>query len=226
MYIFHFLSSIQQQLDKKGTGTTFRAISGETIRTTDIPLPPLPEQQAIVAKIEELFSSMDKGIESLKTAQQQLKIYRQAVLKWAFEGKLTNKNVKDGELPKGWKRVTLGEIGNIKGGKRLPPKHYYSEKGTDYLYIMAGNLKDGTVKNKPTYILKETYDILSNYKVCGGEIYITIVGACIGDAGIIPNNIGQAILTENAAKIINLKNAYNKYIAFWINSIICQIQIK
>ena len=60
-----------------------------------------PEQHRIVAKIEELFSSLDKGIESLKTAQQQLKVYRQAVLKWAFEGKLTNNNVVEGELPEG-----------------------------------------------------------------------------------------------------------------------------
>lgn len=42
-----------------------------------------------MAKIEELFSELDKGIESLKTAREQLKIYRQAVLKHAFEGKLT-----------------------------------------------------------------------------------------------------------------------------------------
>jgi restriction endonuclease S subunit len=49
-------------------------------------LPPLPEQQAIVSKLEQLFSELDKGIESLKTAQQQLKVYRQSVLKWAFEG--------------------------------------------------------------------------------------------------------------------------------------------
>jgi type I restriction enzyme S subunit len=52
-------------------------------------LPPLNEQKRIVAKIEELFSELDKGIESLKTASAQLKIYRQAVLKHAFEGKLT-----------------------------------------------------------------------------------------------------------------------------------------
>ncbi|ADJ28672.1 restriction endonuclease subunit S [Nitrosococcus watsonii] len=54
-----------------------------------VPLPPLNEQQRIVAKIEELFSELDKGIESLKTAREQLKVYRQAVLKHAFEGKLT-----------------------------------------------------------------------------------------------------------------------------------------
>jgi type I restriction enzyme S subunit len=41
-FIFYFLRSIEQELDKKGTGTTFRAISGETIRTTEIPLPPPP----------------------------------------------------------------------------------------------------------------------------------------------------------------------------------------
>jgi hypothetical protein len=54
-------------------------------------LPPLNEQRRIVAKIEELFSELDKGVESLKTARAQLKTYRQAVLKHAFEGKLTAK---------------------------------------------------------------------------------------------------------------------------------------
>ena len=52
-------------------------------------LPPLREQNRIVAKIEELFSELDKGVESLKAARAKLDVYRQAVLKHAFEGKLT-----------------------------------------------------------------------------------------------------------------------------------------
>ena len=56
-----------------------------------IPLAPLNEQKRIVAKIEELFSELDNGIAALKTAREQLKVYRQAVLKHAFEGKLTAK---------------------------------------------------------------------------------------------------------------------------------------
>jgi type I restriction enzyme S subunit len=52
-------------------------------------LPPYSEQQRIVAKIETLFSELDKGIESFKTAREQLKIYRQSLLKHAFSGKLT-----------------------------------------------------------------------------------------------------------------------------------------
>lgn len=61
----------------------------------DIPLPPRKEQHRIVAKIEELFSELDKGIESLKRAREQLKVYRQALLKHAFEGKLTEQWRKD-----------------------------------------------------------------------------------------------------------------------------------
>lgn len=82
----------------------------------EIPLPPLPEQQAIVAKIEELLSELENGKQQLLTAQQQLKVYRQSLLKAAFEGKLTNKNVKDGELPKGWKWALIGDICDMKAG--------------------------------------------------------------------------------------------------------------
>ena len=78
-----------------------------------IALPPLAEQQRIVAKIEELFSELEKGIEILKTAQQQLKVYRQAVLKYAFEGKLTNPDVKEGELPEGWEYKKISDIAKI-----------------------------------------------------------------------------------------------------------------
>lgn len=60
-----------------------------------IPLFPYAVQKNIVAKIEELFSELDSGIASLKTAQEQLKIYRQALLKHAFEGKLTEQWRKD-----------------------------------------------------------------------------------------------------------------------------------
>lgn len=70
-------------------GTTVHSIEVPTLKTWTIGVPPKKEQERIVAKIETLFSELDKGIESLKTAREQLKVYRQAVLKHAFEGKLT-----------------------------------------------------------------------------------------------------------------------------------------
>jgi type I restriction enzyme, S subunit len=64
-------------------------VNGTKLGLLDLPLPPKEVQRQIVSKIEELFSELDKGIEEIKIAQEQLKVYRQAVLKWAFEGKLT-----------------------------------------------------------------------------------------------------------------------------------------
>ena len=75
----------------------------------EIPLPPLSEQQEIVAKIEELFSQLENGKQQLLTMQTKLKTYRQSLLKWAFEGRLTNENLKDSELPKGWEVIVLGK---------------------------------------------------------------------------------------------------------------------
>lgn len=61
------------------------------INRIPIPLPPLAEQKRIVAKIEELFSELEAGEASLRKARRQLGVYRQSLLKQAFEGKLTQK---------------------------------------------------------------------------------------------------------------------------------------
>ena len=68
-------------------GTTRLKLTQSAMRQLPIHLAPLNEQNRIVAKIEELFSELDKGIENLKTARAQLKVYRQALLKHAFSGK-------------------------------------------------------------------------------------------------------------------------------------------
>jgi len=74
-----------------GVGGSLMRVKPALVDTILIALPPLNEQDRIVTKIEALFSELDKGMESLSTAKEQLKAYRQAVLKHAFEGKLTEK---------------------------------------------------------------------------------------------------------------------------------------
>ncbi|MFH1991520.1 MAG: restriction endonuclease subunit S [Pseudomonadota bacterium] len=88
-YLFYFLNSYLFKKNINSKGATMQALSFGLIKPIQIPVPPLPEQHRIVAKIEELFSELDNGIENLKKAREQLKTYRQAVLKYAFEGKLT-----------------------------------------------------------------------------------------------------------------------------------------
>ncbi len=78
-----------QPLNEMQTGTSYPAVRDKDVFNQPIPLPPLPEQRAIVAKIEQLFSDLDNGIANLTCAKEKLIIYRQALLKKAFEGELT-----------------------------------------------------------------------------------------------------------------------------------------
>lgn len=72
------------------SGSTRKRISRGNLAKLKLPIPPLPEQRAIVSKIEQLFSDLDNGIENFKKAQAQLKRYRQSVLKNACEGNLVS----------------------------------------------------------------------------------------------------------------------------------------
>lgn len=90
-FLYLFRSEMFQKLILVETrGSAMKNITGvKDLKLISITIPPLPEQHQIVAKIEELFSELDNGIANLKKVRQQLKTYRQAVLKYAFEGKLT-----------------------------------------------------------------------------------------------------------------------------------------
>ncbi|MDD3051801.1 MAG: restriction endonuclease subunit S [Candidatus Cloacimonetes bacterium] len=84
LFFIDYLKSSMQGVDQP-------FINKPKLLQIPFPLPPLPEQRAIVSKIELLFSELDNGIANIKLAQEQLKVYRQAVLKKAFEGELTKK---------------------------------------------------------------------------------------------------------------------------------------
>jgi type I restriction enzyme S subunit len=78
-----------EEIKLRSQGTTIAGITKSELLKIKVNVPCFVEQQAIVAKIESLFSELDKGVEQLEIVQQQLKQYRQSVLKAAFEGKLT-----------------------------------------------------------------------------------------------------------------------------------------
>jgi type I restriction enzyme, S subunit len=88
-FLFLCLQPYLNAINAETSSVTVKHLSSKTIGEIPLPLPPLNEQHRIVAQIEELFSELDKGIENLRTAREQLKVYRQALLKHAFEGKLT-----------------------------------------------------------------------------------------------------------------------------------------
>lgn len=83
-FLYYGTQYIVAKMPDRGYARHYQYVEKE-----DLPVPSLPEQERIVARIEELFSQLDAGVETLKKTKAQLSVYRQAVLKEAFEGRLT-----------------------------------------------------------------------------------------------------------------------------------------
>lgn len=150
------------------------------IENASIPLPPLPEQNRIVSKIEELFSELDNGRKQLQEALEQLKIYRQSVLKWAFEGRLTNKKVKDGVLPEGWRWVRLGEILSVSSGDGIKVNQL---TGGDYP-VYGGNGINGF---HTKYNVEEEKLIIGRVGAKCGVTHITKPKSWVTDNALVVN---------------------------------------
>lgn len=99
MYLYYALTSIIKELYSKSHGSGMVHVTKGKFEETEIPLPPLPTQQAIVSRIETLFTELDKAVQHLCTAQQQIKTYRQAVLNhWLTNGS------------ENWEHTTIGNV--------------------------------------------------------------------------------------------------------------------
>jgi type I restriction enzyme, S subunit len=90
-FVAFFLKSPDywRAISESSSGIALLNVNAKKLQQIPFPLPPLTEQRRIVEKIEELFTKLDAGLQSLKQAQALLKKYRQSVLKAAVEGELT-----------------------------------------------------------------------------------------------------------------------------------------
>lgn len=185
-YLFYQAQSpsFRNQLERLATGTTVSIVNKKNFETIEIPVPPQETQHAIVSKIEELFSELDQGIADLKIAQAQLKVYRQSVLKHAFEGKLTNKNVKVGELPEGWEIKSLVEIFKVSSGKGIKINQL---KGGEYP-VYGGNGLNGYHSE---YFIEEPVLIIGRVGVKCGVTHITKPKSWVSDNALIVKPINE-----------------------------------
>jgi type I restriction enzyme S subunit len=143
-YLIYGINSIliQQQFKEITKGTTRPRVNLTIVRSLKFPLAPLPEQRAIAAKIEQLFSELDNGIANLKTAKSKLEIYRQAILKQAFEGKLTKEwRKKQNNLP-----TSEELLSNIKQEQEW----FYEKQLIEFQIAISEWEKNGKLGDRPT----------------------------------------------------------------------------
>lgn len=125
-YLLYFFKCIEPWLSTQGTGSTFKAISGQFIRDLQSPVPPLAEQKIIVEKLDTLLAQVESTKARLEQIPQILKRFRQAVLAAATSGKLVSEININLSYSK-WDNVKLIEVIQTK------PRNGYSPKGVDYL---------------------------------------------------------------------------------------------
>lgn len=185
-FLLHYLNQFNYK--DYVSGTTRLKLTQGSLKSIPVKLPPLPEQRAIVKKLESLFSSLDAGVADLKKAQQQLKIYRQAVLRKAFDINA-----------KAYKLFEICEEMFAGGDK---PKDFFSEEKNSVcnVPIFANAVKD-----------KGLYGFTKNARVTKNAI--TIAGRGSGTGYVEIRNepflpIVRLIVLVPKTKLITLKFLY------------------
>ena len=144
------------------SGTTRLKLTQAQMKRITVPSPSIDEQKRIVAKIEELFSELDNGVETLKKTKQQLAVYRQAVLKEAFEGT--------------YPKVQLKKISKTLSGYAFKSKHY-TDSGS-HVVVKIGNVKQFNFDFSRDLTKTDEIegDILDKYLLKCGDLLITLTG--------------------------------------------------
>lgn len=187
-YALHYLSGAVQIFKYNSRGTTIAGVTKKQLSLLHIPLPPLSEQHRIVARIEELFSHLDAGIEALQKAKAQLQRYRQAVLKAAVEGRLTEEwrnvypdvetiraptqteSVLSSELPmlpNSWDWFSFSQL--IKGSQNGLSKRR-SEEGDPVHVLRLADIINNMISSKNPRDIKLTKQELNKYLIQEGDL--------------------------------------------------------
>lgn len=204
-YLLYYFRFFETQLSAKGTGTTFKAITQATIKNLDVPVPPLPDQEHIVSRIEELFSQLDASAAELKTAKERLKVYRQAVVTAAYPA-LTVENTR-----------CLSELAEITGGITKGRKFENSE--TVFLpYLRVANVQNGYLDLTEVKQIELKKSEVKQYLLRFGDVLYTEGGDRdkLGRGTIWRNEVENCVHQNHVFKArIDLEKALPLYVAYW-----------
>lgn len=130
MYYYLCTENFVQNLLSMASATTIAIVNKSKMESCAFPLPPLPEHQRIVERIEELFAKIDEAKERLKEAVDSFAVRKAAILQKAFTGELTKQwRRENGVSDESWEEITWGSfIEKIEAGKNWnalgrPPKN-------------------------------------------------------------------------------------------------------
>lgn len=222
IYLFYYLLSLDVRtlLTARMKGTTGRLRLGtEALADLEIPLPPLPEQRRIVAKLEALFTQLDAAVDNLKKAHTQLQRYRQSVLKSAFEGELT-KEWREGHSDS-WKSIKLNEFTTLESGSR--PKGGVRGILEGIPSLGGEHLNDEGSFNfeKIKFVPEKYFKSLNKGQINPNDIIIVKDGATTGKTSFVDDNFPhkQAAVNEHLFIVrVDSEVALHKFVFYYLFS--------
>lgn len=186
------------------SGTTRLKLTQNSLKQIPVPVPSLDEQQRIVTKIEELFSKLDKGVEELNKVKEQLKLYRQAVLKEAFDDISANKTIQE-----------LSEI--VTSGSRGWAKHY-ADKGARFVRITDMTREGIELKNDAIQFVNLPENVEGcRSKLQSNDVLVSIT-ADLGCVALVPTNIGEAYINQHIAMIRFSNSNQGRFMSLYLKS--------
>ena len=206
-YVFYFFSSSDtySKLSNLAVGSTVKNLQINFLENFEIPLPPLSEQKAIADKLDDSFAKIENAITNLINAKENLKLYKQSVLKSAFNGDLLPNT-----SPTNWEVKKLGEICE-KIGDGLHGTPSYNDDG-EYFFINGRNI------SYPYLIINNNVKRLSSDEALKYKkdfnthtIFVSINGT-LGNIGFYNN---EKIILGKSVCYLNLKDNVNKYYIFF-----------
>lgn len=218
VYFLYKSTFIDNQIHQMSSGTTVDTYTIINANATVVPLPPFSEQQRIIDRIESLFAKLDEAKQKAQDALDSFETRKAAILHRAFTGELTAQWRKEhGVGMESWENLKIGTYAQVKGGKRLPKGHKLVTERTTHPYLRIADFGDGTINDSDlNYITEDTFSQIKNYIINKEDVYISIVGS-IGKAGVIPESLNGANLTENAARIISSRTL-PRYLSSFLSS--------
>jgi type I restriction enzyme S subunit len=219
---FYYFALLALEIPSRGYNRHFTTLSERSL-----PLPPLPEQK----KIAHILSTVQRAIEAQEQIIQATTELKKAIMHKLFTEGLRNepqKQTEIGPVPESWEVTTVGDVTEVKGGKRLSKGDKLVERDTGFPYIRVTDFNEFSVDVRGLlFLTEEAQRQISRYIINRDDVFISIAGS-IGITGMIPPELDGANLTENAARLIAIDSSklHPRFLMYWLASHHCQAEIK
>jgi type I restriction enzyme, S subunit len=211
-YAYYALKFITEEIEKKVNGAVGLVhITKEKLNQFEIPLPPLPEQQRIVAILDEAFAAIAKAKanaeQNLKNAKELFESYLQGV----FE------NSKDNWDKKKWGDLCDFVRGPFGGSLK---KNIFKEDGY-VVYEQKHAIHDHFYQLR-YFIDEDKFNEMIRFELKPGDIIMSCSGVTLGRVAIVPNGIKRGIINQALLKLTPKKNVSVHFLKHWLRSRIFQ----